>query len=65
MCLSTVYLDSSGRQEAVMQDVAYIEARDDGFVLVGLLGGEKFVQGRIASIDFADKHQVVLQKVGS
>ncbi|MBI4186848.1 MAG: CooT family nickel-binding protein [Chloroflexi bacterium] len=63
--MSTVYLDSSGRQEAVMQDVAYIEARDDGFVLVGLLGGEKFVQGRIASIDFADKHQVVLQKVGS
>ena len=62
MCLSTVYVDSNGKQEEVMQNVAQMEAKNDGFLLLGLLGEQKFVQGRVSHIDFADKHSVVLEK---
>ena len=61
MCLSNVfYIDSDGQQEEVMRDVAQMEAHDNGFLLVGLLGEQKFVQGEVRTIDFVDKHSVVL-----
>jgi predicted RNA-binding protein len=62
MCLSTVYVDSGNRQEVAMEDVAQMEAKNEGFLLTGLLGEEKFVQGRIKSVDFVDAHSVVLGK---
>jgi len=61
MCLSNVfYIDSSGQQEEVMRDVAQMEACNNGFLLIGLLGEQKFVQGEVKSVDFIDKHSVVL-----
>jgi predicted RNA-binding protein len=61
MCLSNVfYIDSNGQQQEVMRDVARMEAQDDGFLLMGLLGEQKFVQGEVRTIDFVDKHSVVL-----
>lgn len=61
VCLSNVfYIDSDGQQEEVMRDVAQMEAHNNGFLLVGLLGEQKFVQGKVKSIDFVDKHSVVL-----
>ena len=61
MCLSNVfYIDSDGQQQEIMQDVAQMEAHNDGFLLIGLLGEEKFVQGEVRDIDFVDKHSVVL-----
>ena len=61
MCLSNVfYIDLDGQQEEVMRDVAQMEARDNGFLLIGLLGEQKFVQGEVRIIDFVDKHSVVL-----
>ena len=61
MCLSNVfYIDSNGQQEEVMRDVAQMEARNNGFLLIGLLGEQKFVQGEVKSVDFVDKHSVVL-----
>ena len=61
MCLSNVfYVDSNGQQQEVMQDVARMEAHNNGYVLTGLLGEQKFVQGRVKTIDFVDKHSVVL-----
>jgi predicted RNA-binding protein len=61
MCLSNVfYIDSNGQQQEVMRDVAQMEAQGDGFLLMGLLGEQKFVQGEVRSIDFVDKHLVVL-----
>jgi len=61
MCLSNVYYaDSDGRQQEVMRDVARMETRDNGFLLIGLLGEQKFVQGEVKSVDFIDKHSVVL-----
>jgi predicted RNA-binding protein len=62
MCLSSVYIDSNGQQEEVMRDVAQMEAKNNGFVLTGLLGEQKFVQGKVSRIDFVNKHLVVLKK---
>jgi len=61
MCLSNVfYIDSDGNQKEVMRDVAQMEAQNSGFLLTGLLGEQKFVQGQVRTIDFVDKHSVVL-----
>jgi len=61
MCLSNVfYIDSNGQQREVMQDVAWMKAHNNGFLLIGLLGEQKFVQGKVRTIDFVDKHSVVL-----
>jgi predicted RNA-binding protein len=61
MCLSNVfYIDSNSQQREVMHDVAQMEARNNGFLLIGLLGEQKFVQGEVRTIDFVDKHSVVL-----
>ena len=61
MCLSNVFsIDSSGQQQEVMQDVAQMEAHNNGFLLTGLLGEQKFVRGEVKTIDFVYKHSVVL-----
>ena len=61
MCLSNVfYVDSNGQQQEVMRDVAQMEAHNNGFLLTGLLGEQKFVQGDVRTIDFIDKHSVVI-----
>jgi len=61
MCLSNVFfVDLDGQQQEIMQDVARMEAQNSGFLLTGLLGEQKFVQGELRTIDFVDKHSVVL-----
>jgi predicted RNA-binding protein len=61
MCLSKVfYVDLNGQQQEVMRDVARMEAHNNGFLLTGLLGEQKFVQGDVRTIDFVDKHSAVL-----
>ena len=62
MCLSTVYLQSQDRPIKIMQDVAQMEYTKEGYLLIGLLGDQKFVKGRIKSVDFVDDHTVVLEK---
>ena len=64
MCLSTVYIQAKERRFKVMQDVALMEYTKDGYLLTGLLGEQKFVKGRIKSVDFVDDHTVVLEKEG-
>ena len=64
MCLSTVYIQSGDRRIKVMQDVAQMEYNQEGYLLVGLLGDQRFVKGRIKSVDFVDDHAVVLEKEG-
>ncbi len=61
MCLSTVNIDSKGQLIEVMKDVASIEARDDGFVLTGLFGDEKFIQGTLKSMDFVEGQSILLE----
>jgi len=64
MCLSTVYIQSGDRRIKVMQDVAQMQSNQEGYLLIGLLGDQEFVKGRIISVDFIDDHTVVLEKVG-
>ena len=64
MCLSTVYIQSGDRRIKVMQDVAQMQSNQEGYLLIGLLGNQKFVKGRIKSVDFVDDHTVVLKKEG-
>jgi predicted RNA-binding protein len=44
-----------------MQDVAQMEYDQEGYLLIGLLGDQKFVKGTIKSVDFVDDHTVVLE----
>ena len=62
MCLSTVYIQSGDQRTKVMQDVAQMEYDQEGYLLMGLLGDQKFVKGTIKSVDFVDDHTVVLGK---
>ena len=62
MCLSTVYIQSKDRRIKVMQDVARMEYNQEGYLLIGLLGNQKFVKGTIKSVDFVDDHIVVLER---
>ena len=62
MCLSTVYIQSKDRRIKVMQDVAQMEYDQEGYLLTGLLGDQKFVSGTIKSVDFVDDHMVVLER---
>ena len=64
MCLSTVYIQSKDRRSKVMQDVAKMESHPEGYLLIGLMGDQKFLKGRIISVDFVDDHTVVLEKEG-
>jgi predicted RNA-binding protein len=61
MCLSSVYIDSGGEQKQIMRDVARIEAGPEGFALIDLFGEKTFVRGSIKTIDFIDKHTVVIE----
>jgi predicted RNA-binding protein len=63
MCLSTVYVDSGGQRQKVMQDVAFMEAENDGYIMSDLFGIKKFVQGKIKRLDFVDEHAVLLEKI--
>ena len=62
MCLSTIYIQSNDRRIKVMQDVAQMEFSQEGYLLIGLLGDQNMVKGRIISVDFVDDHTVVLEK---
>jgi len=61
MCLSTVYIQTKGQRQKVMQDVAKIEFNNEGYLLIGLLGDQKIVKGRIQKIDFVNDHSVILE----
>ncbi len=62
MCLSTVYIDTKGKRQKVMQEVAVMEAEKDGYLLVDLFGVKKFVRGNIKRLDLVDEHTVLLEQ---
>jgi len=65
MCLSTVFMKDGDQHAKVMQDVARMESINEGYLLIGLLGDQRFVKGRILKIDFVDDHAVILEKDNS
>jgi predicted RNA-binding protein len=62
MCIATIYLDTDNQREEVMRDVISVEARDNGFLLTPLIGKEKFLKGKLKSIDFLEEHSVVIER---
>ncbi len=60
MCLSTVYVKKNGQTEKVMQDVSHMVAKDDGVLLTGMFGEEKFIIGRLESTDFLDGESIII-----
>jgi len=62
MCLSTVYIESDGHRQRIMQDVAHMVTADGGYRLIGLLGEQQFVSGKIAAVDFIDEHTVTIEQ---
>jgi predicted RNA-binding protein len=62
MCIATVYVDADNQREEVMRNVILVQAENSGFWLVTLLGEEKFLEGRLKSIDFLKEHSVVFEK---
>lgn len=59
MCLVTVYMEDRGQEEEVMQDVAWIEFKDDELLMVTLLGEEKRFHGKMKSIDLLNSSVVL------
>ncbi|GAG96762.1 unnamed protein product [marine sediment metagenome] len=62
MCIATIYFDDGRHRDKVMSDVVQIEAERDGFLLVTLFGEEKFIKGKLKSVDFLKEHSVIIQK---
>jgi predicted RNA-binding protein len=62
MCMAIVYSSSGDEKKESMRDVIHIEAENTGFRLTSLLGEERYIQGRIKSIDFWQDHSVVIEK---
>jgi predicted RNA-binding protein len=65
MCIATIYFDDGRHRDEVMRDVVKLEAERDGFLLVTLFGEEKFIKGKLKSIDFLKEHSVIIQKENS
>jgi len=61
MCEAKVYVSDDGQEQKVMEDVVLIQPEGDAYLLVGLLGEQKLVQGRIEKINFL-KHTVHLSQ---
>lgn len=53
MCLARVYLNKQDN-EPVMEDVAYVQLRDDHVDLMTLFGEKKTISGRVVEIDFSN-----------
>ena len=62
MCIATVYVDTDGELKEVMRDVIRIEAENSRFQLVNLLGEEKYLEGKLKSINFWEEHSVVIKQ---
>jgi predicted RNA-binding protein len=62
MCIATVYVDADGELKEAMRDVVWIEAEDNRFRLISLLGEEKCLEGRLRHIDFWKEHSVVIEQ---
>jgi predicted RNA-binding protein len=60
MCLSNVYVEKNGHTEKVMGDVSRMVTKDDGMLLIGMFGEEKFIQGQLKHTDFLDGESVII-----
>jgi predicted RNA-binding protein len=52
MCEARVYFSQDGQKKEVMDNVVLVQLEEDTYLLVGLLGEQKLIRGRIEKIDF-------------
>ena len=64
MCLATVYVESDGKKEEVMHDVAWIKPESCGLRLITLMGESKVFQAKIKDIDLMNS-AIVLERVST
>jgi predicted RNA-binding protein len=56
-------MEKNGIVETVMQDVSHMVSKNDGLLLTGMFGDEKFIEGRLKSIDFLDGKSVLIESI--
>ncbi len=61
MCLSKAYVDTAGKRELLMEEVASLGFDKDKLWLKTLFGEEKEVAAKIKQIDFMT-HAIILEK---
>jgi len=59
VCLATVYVESDGKKEEVMHDVAWIKPESCGLRLITLMGESKLFHAKIKSIDLLNSSIVL------
>jgi predicted RNA-binding protein len=61
VCIATVYVEADGGLEKLMDEVIRIDVENGKLRLTDLLGKEKYVQGKLRSIDFWEEHSVIVE----
>jgi predicted RNA-binding protein len=56
-----VYVEADGGLEKLMDEVIRIDVENGKLRLTDLLGKEKYVQGKLRSIDFWEEHSVIVE----
>jgi len=62
MCESTVFLEKDGESVEFMKDVAKILIEGDRLTIIGILGEEKTINGRIATADLMNHKITVVEE---
>jgi len=56
-----VYVEADGGLEKLMDEVIRIDVENGKLRLTDLLGREKYIQGKLRSIDFWEEHSVIVE----
>ena len=62
MCLSKAYVDTDGKRELLVEEVASIGFEKDKMLLKTLLGEQKEIKANIKQIDFLT-HTIILENL--
>ena len=62
MCLSKAYVDTDGKRELVMKEIASIGFEEGKLLLTTLFGEQKVIKADIREINFLT-HSIVLENV--
>lgn len=62
MCVAIVYVEAGNQRKEVMRDVVQMEAASRGFLFFGLMGEQKYLEGKLKSIDFIKDHSVIIEE---
>ena len=64
MCLSKAYVDTDGKRELLMEEVASIGFEKDKLLLKTLFGEQKEIKAVVKQIDFMT-HTIILEEAKS